>query len=134
VDGASFRTEKAPIVARKFVSCLRLYASPEYVARPRVSETAGEVSRAHDLIRGIDGTVPPFARWFVAAAQVRIVFRSNSLLAQLEGRARLGHHGSILRRRRRHQEGSHASPMRRFPRTTYGSLRRDKRERTRARV
>ena len=84
-----FRPKQRDLVARKVGKlAFGLYASPEYVAQRGAPKRLVDLA-SHDLILGIDGPVPPFARWFVAAAAgARVVFRTNSLLAQLEAAKR----------------------------------------------
>ena len=84
-----FRPKQHDLVARKVGKlAFGLYASPEYIARRGLAKRLADLA-SHDLILGIDGPIPPFASWFVAAAcDARVVFRSNSLLAQLEAARR----------------------------------------------
>jgi DNA-binding transcriptional LysR family regulator len=84
-----FRPKQRDLVARKVGKlAFGLYASPEYLARKGAPKRLSDLAE-HDLILSTESPVPSFASWFVAAARgARVVYRSNSLIAQIEAAKR----------------------------------------------
>jgi DNA-binding transcriptional LysR family regulator len=84
-----FRPKQRELVARKVGKLgFGLYASPAYLAKRGAPKRQVDLAE-HDLILGIEGQAASFMAWFTAAASgARVVFRSNSLLAQLEAARR----------------------------------------------